>query len=90
MARSVAAKFEMFYSIDFEIVIRGHHIYKSIWKPCNGKMLNCVKDKRGEAMDYDKNTIGVFRTPSESEQKNLMGHVPIELSSLHKQFFEGK
>ena len=25
MARPVAAKFEMFYSVDFETVIRGHH-----------------------------------------------------------------
>ena len=88
MARSVAAKFEMFYSVDFETVIRGHHIYKSVWKPCDGEMLNCVKDKRGEAMEYDKNAIGVYRTPSESEQKMLVGHVPIELSSLMNNFLK--
>ena len=81
MARSVAPKFEMFYSVDFETVIRGHHIYKSVWKPCDGEILNCVRDKRGEAMEYHKNAIGVYRTPSESEQKMLVGHVPIELSS---------
>ena len=88
MARSVAAKFEIFYSVDFETVIRGHHIYKSVWKPCDGEMLNCVKDKRGEAMEYAKNAIGVYRTPSESEQKMLVGHVPIELSSLMNNFLK--
>ena len=88
MARSVAAKFEMFYSVDFETVIRGHHIYKSVWKPCDGEMLNCVKDKRGGVMKYAKNAIGVYRTPSESEQKMLVGHVPIELSSLMNNFFK--
>ena len=88
MARSVAAKFEMFYSVDFETVIRGHHIYKSVWKPCDGEMLNYVKEKRGEAMGYDKNAIGVYRTLSESEQKMLVGHVPIELSSLMNNFFK--
>ena len=88
MARSVAAKFEMFYSVDFETVIRGHHIYKSAWKPCDGEMLNCVKDKRDEAMEYDKNAICVYRTPSESEQKMLVGHVPIELSSLMNNFLK--
>ena len=90
MAYSVAAMFEMFYSVDFETVIRGHHIYKSVWKPCDGEMLNsiCVKDKRGEAMEYDKNAIGVYRTPSESEQKMLVGHVPIELSSLMNNFLK--
>ena len=55
-------------------------------------MLNCVKDKRGEAMEYDKNAIGVYRTPSESEQKNEkmlgMGYVPIELSSLLNNFLK--
>ena len=53
MTRSVAGKFEMFYNVDFETVIRGHHIYKSVWKPCDIEMLNCVKDKRDEAMEYD-------------------------------------
>ena len=51
-------------------------------------MLNCVKDKRGEAMEYDKNAICVYRTPSESEQKMLVGHVPIELSSLMNNFLK--
>ena len=74
MARSVAAKFEIFYSVDFETVIRGDHIYKSVWKPCDGEMLNCVKDKRGEAMEYAKNAIGVYRTPAESEQKMLVAN----------------
>ena len=69
MACSVAAKFEMFYSVYFETVIRGHHIYKSVWKPYDGEMLNCVKDKRGEAMEYDQNVIGVYRTPSEGSNK---------------------
>ena len=32
------------------------------------------KDKRGEAMEYDKNAIGVYRTPSESEQKMLVAN----------------
>ena len=88
MARSVAAKFEMFYNVDFETVIRGHHIYKSVWKPYDGEMLNCIKDKRGEAMEYDKNAIGAYRTPSESEQKMLVAHVHIELSSVMNNFLK--
>ena len=51
-------------------------------------MLNCVKDKRGEAMEYDKNAIGVYRTQSESEQKMLVDHVLIELSSLMNNFLK--
>ena len=32
-------------------------------------MAQSMKDKRGEAMEYDKNVIDVCRTPSEREQK---------------------
>ena len=39
-------------------------------------------------MEYDKNAIGVYRTPSESEQKMLVAHVPIELSSLVNNFLK--
>ena len=51
-------------------------------------MAQSMKDKRGEAMEYDKNAIGVYKTPSESEQKMLVGHVPIELSSLMNNFLK--
>ena len=53
---------------------------------CN--MAQSMKDKRGEAMEFDKNAICVYRTPSESEQKMLVGHVPIELSSLMNNFLK--
>ena len=52
------------------------------------KMLNCLKDIRGEAMEYDKNAIGVYRTPSEREQKMLVSHVPIALSRLMNKFLK--
>ena len=82
----------MFYSVYFQTVIRGrgHYFYKFVWRPCDGKMLNCVKDKRGEVTEYDKNGIGVStdRTPSQSEQKMLVGNVPIELSSLPNNFLK--
>ena len=39
-------------------------------------------------MKYDKNAIGVYRTPSESERKMLVGHVPIELSRLLNNFLK--
>ena len=39
-------------------------------------------------MKYDKNAICVYRTPSESERKMLVGHVPIELSRLLNNFLK--
>ena len=61
----------------------GHHVYKFIWRACDGEMLNCVKDKRCEVM-YEKNAIGVYRTPSECEQKMLVDHNLIELSFIER------
>lgn len=61
MALSVAVKFEMFYNIDFETVIPGHHVHKSVWKPYDGEMLNCVKDIHSEAMEYNENATGLDR-----------------------------
>ena len=52
-------------------------------------MAQSMKDKRGEAMEYDRNAIGVYRTPSESEQKMLVSHVPMEISSLMNNFLKG-
>ena len=34
------------YDIDFESVVRGHHIYKTVWKPEIGERLVCKKDDR--------------------------------------------
>ena len=31
------------YDIDFESVVRGHHIYKTVWKPEIGERLVCKK-----------------------------------------------
>ena len=85
MVRTVAAKF---YSVDFETVSVAIIFTNPFGTHVMEKMLNCLKDIRGEAMEYDKNAIGVYRTPSESEQEMLVGHVPIEISSLMNNFLK--
>ena len=47
------------YDIDFESVVRGHHIYKTVWKPEIGERLPCKIDDPKEAALYDENAIGV-------------------------------
>ena len=49
------------YDIDFESVVRGHHIYKTVWKPEIGERLVCKKDDRKEAALYDENAIGAYK-----------------------------
>ena len=85
MARLSPIKFEMEYKIEFQTTIRVHHIYKDVWVPLRGQELVCKADNREEAIEYDKNAIGVFKT---GDPEALVGHLPKELSCLLKYFLE--
>ena len=80
------------YDIDFESVVRGHHIYKTVWKPEIGERLVCKKDDRKGAALYDENAIGVYKQ-LEVDQKPefiLVGHLPMELSFLMHSFLKSR
>ena len=84
MARALSVSYEMSFKIEFRTAIRGHHIYKDTWTPHVGQKLICKTDTREEAIEYDQNAIGVFKTTDEITQ--LVGHLPIELSCLLTNF----
>ena len=72
--------FRICYKSAVRSVICGHHIYKEFWNAANcsaiGEVLEAAADKREEAKDYDKYSVGVYK-------KNiLVGHLPVEISSL--------
>ena len=46
------------------------------------------KDNREEAMQYDSNAIGVFKSVCHEESEQLIGHIPIEISQLINYFLE--
>ena len=82
MARAVEERsFQLYHRVVFRTVIRGHHVYKSIWTPCVGESLVAHRDDRSEALQYDKFAIGTYKK-NEEGMEELVGHVPIELSSL--------
>ena len=70
-------KYEMYYKVEFNSVIRGHHVYNECWTPIMGETVLARKDTREEAIEYDKYAIGIFK-----KQEKLVGHIPIELSQL--------
>ena len=74
----------MGYKIEFQTAIRGHLIYKDVWVLIEQELI-CKADNREEAIEYDKNAIGVFKT---GDLETLVGHFPIELSCLLKYFLE--
>ena len=63
-------------------------MYKATWTPKANDELECHEDTRKEAKDYDGHAVGLFKTPSRGENKTLVGHVPIEISSLIDYFLK--
>ena len=87
MARAIEKRnFEMYHRVKFQSIIRGHHVYKSIWSPYAGETLMAYPDDRPEALEYDKSAVGICKIKEKEkdmeELKKLVGHVPVELSSL--------
>ena len=76
----------VYYTLDFETAIRGHHVYQSKWTPELNLKLKCAIDTRGEAAEYDDNAIGVYLWGKKGTVEGLVGHLPMELSKLIKQF----
>ena len=87
MARAIEKRnFEMYHRVKFQSIIRDHHVYKSIWSPYAGETLMAYPDDRPEALEYDKFAAGIYKIKEKEkdmeEQKELFGHVPVELLSL--------
>ena len=82
MVRIQPVNFRMNYTIEFCTYFRG-----TCWTPEIGKRVICFKDNCSEALDHDTHAIGVYKKFEEQEEKRkLVGHVPIECSSLMDYF----
>ena len=80
MARPNALNsFEMLYETRIETLVRGHHVYKTIWTGVIGEKLFTSPDSREEAKAYDKHAIGISKDSGFTE---LVGHSPIEISTI--------
>ena len=54
-------------------------MYQSTWASTIGERLFTAPDPREEAVAYDKFVVGVYKDPTHDV---LVGHIPIEISSL--------
>ena len=69
-----------------ESVIRGHHVYKTMWTPKTGEKLFYRHDELEEAKQFDNYAVGIYKIKEQEEI--LFGHVPIEFSYLFNKFIE--
>ena len=74
--------YKLVQEIKFDAPIRGHRFYKEIWTPEKDDTLYCKKDYRSEALDIDKQAVGVYK------EDRLVGQVPIELSRIISYFLQ--
>ena len=88
MARAdEVGEFRIMHRIKFQSLIRGHHVYKNVWSPYIGETLIAHPDNREEAQEYDKYAIGIYKKNNDGSEE-LVGHAPIELSSLLYHFLQ--
>ena len=78
-SRTKSIKYEMSYKIEFQTAIHLHHIYKDNWVLFLGQNLVCHTDTCEDAMECDKNVIGIYKS---YDIKTLVGHLPMEVSCL--------
>ena len=73
MARVYPCSFsyKLVYEIKSDATIRGYHVCKEIWTPQKDDILYCKKDYRSEALDIDKDAVGIYK------EDRLVGHAPI-------------
>ena len=53
--------FVLCYKTNLKSVVRGHHVYQSVWRSSVGENLFTPPKKRGEALSYNEFAIGVYK-----------------------------
>ena len=80
--------FRVCHKTELASVIRGHHVYMSVWNAAVGEKLFAAPDPREEAREYGKFAFGLYM--EENYQKLLFNNVPTEISSLCYHFLKNR
>ena len=60
-------------------VIRGHHIYKEVWEPMHGQILQCARER---SYRFDPFAVSVVNS------EEIVGHVPQKISAACALFLQ--
>ena len=71
------------YELTFNSTIKGHHKSKNFYKSSATDRLQCLPDASPAAQEIDPDAIGVMK------DEKVIGHVPIQLTSLLTHFLKG-
>lgn len=78
MARTnIVKNFDLSFEINFNTIIRGHHVYESIWTSSIEQVLLALPDVRKEDLDYDKYVVDISKRHEEDfSHLGIVGHAP--------------
>ena len=86
---NLLVNFRFFIESSIEESYAGVKFYKSKWTHIKNETLFAKPYCRDEALEYDKFSIGIFKGRKMGEFE-LIGHAPLELSSLLHHFLKRK
>ena len=75
--------FVLCYKTGLKSVVRGHHVYQSVWTSTVGENLFTAPDKREELLSYKEFAIGKYK---DEKCSLVVGHLTIEISNLPYHF----
>ena len=61
------------------LVIRGHHIYKDVWEPIHGQILQCARERSNRFNPFAVSIVN---------SDEIMGHVPRRISAACALFLQ--
>ena len=78
MARTnIVKNFDLSFEINFNTIIRGHHVHESIWTSSIEQVLLALPDVRKEDLDYDKYVVDISKRHEEDfSHLGIVGHAP--------------
>ena len=77
--------FILCYKTELKSVVRGHHVYQSVWTSTIGKNLFTATDKSEETLSYNEFAINIYKNKKCSL---LVGHLLVEILGLSYNFLK--
>ena len=77
--------FILCYKTELKSMVRGHHVYQSVWTSTVGENLFTAPEKREKVFNYDEFAISVC---NDEKCGLLVGYLPIKISSLCYHFLK--
>ena len=67
------------FTFSIEAMVRGYHVYQSVWEAVNGEVLECSRETGNRSDPY---AVAVTKSSGETGGTVTVGHIPCKISSI--------